>query len=155
MPHPTRSPRSDGTVTHPTCPDIGSKEKSDIGTHDPISVQNVTRYRVPVLANLNLKTPIMIRRPPKCQAARRPVGLQESRWNSSDHHDPLRPVTIKNLSWFSAFNLKFNIWNPDHLDKNGQNGTYVAEHGTDMFVHVHKVTYNSEHVCTCYVHVQI
>jgi hypothetical protein len=28
-------------------------------------------------------------------------------------------------------------WNPDHLDRNWQIGTYVSEHGTDMYVHVH------------------
>jgi hypothetical protein len=32
------------------------------------------------------------------------------------------------------------IWNPDHLDKNWQNGTYVSEHGTDMYVHVQTVS---------------
>ena len=58
------------------------------------------------------------------------------------------------FTYFAYFAYYFAyIWNPDHLDKNGQNGMYVAEHGTDMSVHVHKVTYNSEHVCTCYVHV--
>ncbi len=29
------------------------------------------------------------------------------------------------------------IWNPDHLDRIGQTCTYVSEHGTDMYVHVH------------------
>jgi hypothetical protein len=38
------------------------------------------------------------------------------------------------------------IWNPDHLDKTGQNGTYVSEHATDMYVHVLTVTYQPEHV---------
>jgi hypothetical protein len=32
------------------------------------------------------------------------------------------------------------IWNPDHLDKNWQNSTYVSEHGTDMYVHVQTVS---------------
>jgi hypothetical protein len=45
------------------------------------------------------------------------------------------------------------IWNPDHLDKNWQNGTYVSEHGTDMYIDVHAFTYRHEHVCTWYVHV--
>ena len=30
-----------------------------------------------------------------------------------------------------------SIWNPDHLDRIGQTCTYVSEHGTDMYVHVH------------------
>ncbi len=30
------------------------------------------------------------------------------------------------------------IWNPTHLDRIGQNGTYVSEHGTDMFQPVSK-----------------
>ncbi len=29
------------------------------------------------------------------------------------------------------------IWNPIHLDENGQNGTDISEHGTDMSVHVY------------------
>jgi hypothetical protein len=29
------------------------------------------------------------------------------------------------------------IWNPIHMDENGQNGTYMSEHGTDMSVHVY------------------
>jgi hypothetical protein len=32
------------------------------------------------------------------------------------------------------------IWNPDHLDKNWQNSTYVSEHDTDIYVHVHTVS---------------
>ena len=32
--------------SHPTCPDIGSTEKHDIGSYDPISCHRVTRYRV-------------------------------------------------------------------------------------------------------------
>ncbi len=49
------------------------------------------------------------------------------------------------------------IWNPDHMDKNWQTGTYVSEHGTYMYLHVyvHKFTYNYEHVCTWYIHVHI
>ncbi len=47
------------------------------------------------------------------------------------------------------------IWNPDHLDKNWQIGTYVSVHCTDMYVHVYEVTYRHEHVCTCYKHVHI
>ncbi len=47
------------------------------------------------------------------------------------------------------------IWNPDHLDKNWQNGTYVSEHDTDMYINVHAFTYRHEHVCTWYVHVHI
>jgi hypothetical protein len=46
-----------------------------------------------------------------------------------------------------------DIWNPDHLDKNWQNGTYVSEHGTDMYIDVHAFTYRHAHVCTWYVHV--
>ncbi len=34
-----------------------------------------------------------------------------------------------------------------------QIGTYVSEHGTDMYVHVHEFTYSCEHVCTWYIHV--
>jgi hypothetical protein len=30
-----------------------------------------------------------------------------------------------------------SIWNPDHLDKNWQIGTYVSVHCTDMYVHVY------------------
>ena len=45
------------------------------------------------------------------------------------------------------------IWNADHLDRNWQIGTYVSEHGTDMYVHVHEFTYSCEHVCTWYIHV--
>ncbi len=46
-----------------------------------------------------------------------------------------------------------SIWIPDHLDRNWQIGTYVSEHGTDMYVHVHEFTYSCEHVCTWYIHV--
>jgi hypothetical protein len=49
--------------------------------------------------------------------------------------------------------MTYTIWNPDHLDKNWQNSTYVSEHGTDMYVDVYEVTYKHKHVCTWYVHV--
>jgi hypothetical protein len=29
------------------------------------------------------------------------------------------------------------IWNPDTLDKMLQNSTYVSEHNTNMYTHVH------------------
>jgi hypothetical protein len=29
---------------------------------------------------------------------------------------------------------RVTIWNPTHLDRIGQNNTYVSEHGTDMFI---------------------
>ena len=45
------------------------------------------------------------------------------------------------------------IWNPDHMDKNLQIGTYGSVHGTDMYVHVHVIMYKYKHVCTYYVHV--
>ncbi len=41
------------------------------------------------------------------------------------------------------------IWNPDHMDKNWQNCTYVSEHGADIYVHVQTVSWNLKHVCTC------
>ena len=31
----------------------------------------------------------------------------------------------------------------------------VSEHGTDMYIDVHELTYRHEHVCTLYVHVHI
>ncbi len=36
-----------------------------------------------------------------------------------------------------------NIWNPDHLalgDRIGQNGTYMSEHDTALYVHVQPET---------------
>ncbi len=44
---------------------------------------------------------------------------------------------------------KTAIWNPIHMDENGQNGTYMSEHGTDMSVHVYACSYNHERVQTC------
>ena len=46
------------------------------------------------------------------------------------------------------------IWNPTHLDRIWENGTYVSEHGTDMYVHVYASSCNHERVCTWYVHVR-
>jgi hypothetical protein len=44
---------------------------------------------------------------------------------------------------FGHCSLQF-IWNPDHLrlDKNWQIGTYVSEHGTDLYIHVYVFTYS-------------
>ena len=41
------------------------------------------------------------------------------------------------------------IWNPDHLDRIGQTCTYVSEHGTDMYVHVHTCSWKHKRVRTC------
>ena len=57
--------------------------------------------------------------------------------------------TISKVVTFDIEHLRYRytiIWNPDHLDKNGQNGTYVSEHATNMYVHVLTVTYKPEHV---------
>ncbi len=53
------------------------------------------------------------------------------------------------------YSALLGIWNPDHLDKNWQIGTYVSVQCTDMYVNVYEVTYRHEHVCTCYKHVHI
>ena len=48
------------------------------------------------------------------------------------------------------------IWNPDHLDKNGQNGTYVAEHGTDMSVHIYMFhTFMYMYIHCMYMHINM
>ena len=47
----------------------------------------------------------------------------------------------------------FHIWNPTHLDRIWQNGTYVSEHGTDKYVHVYASSWIHARVCTWYVHV--
>jgi hypothetical protein len=41
------------------------------------------------------------------------------------------------------------IWNPTTLDRIWQNGIYVSEHCTDMYIHVHESMYTYVHVCTC------
>jgi hypothetical protein len=42
-------------------------------------------------------------------------------------------------------NPRPHIWNPDHMDKNLQIGTYSSVHGTesttDMYVHVYEIMY--------------
>ncbi len=44
----------------------------------------------------------------------------------------------------------FDIWNPDTLDKILQNGTYVSEHDTDMYVHVNRwMCMYIWRTCTC------
>jgi hypothetical protein len=46
-------------------------------------------------------------------------------------------------------------WNPTHLDRIWQNGVYVSEHSTDMYVHVYTSSWIHERhcVCTWYIHV--
>ena len=63
--------------------------------------------------------------------------------------------TLHQAAFHSVCPLWQHIWNPTHLDRIGQNGTYVSEHGTDMYIDVHELTYRHEHVCTWYVHVHI
>ena len=59
------------------------------------------------------------------------------------HHDR-HPMMISGL----------NLNDPTraHLDRIWQNGTYVSEHGTDMYVHLYASSWIHERVCTWYVH---
>jgi hypothetical protein len=49
----------------------------------------------------------------------------------------------------SGFCYGLSIWNPTHLDKILQNGMYVSEHDTDMYVHVHDFMNVHVHLCAC------
>ncbi len=45
------------------------------------------------------------------------------------------------------------IWNPTHLDRIWQTGTYVSEPCTDMYVHIYTSSWFHEHVWTLNIHV--
>ncbi len=40
----------------------------------------------------------------------------------------------------TSLTRKLNIWNPDHLNRIWQNGTYLSDHNIDMYVHVQTVS---------------
>ncbi len=58
------------------------------------------------------------------------------------------------VHWYT-WNIHRVIWNPTHLDRIWQNGTYVSEPCTYMSVHVHTSSWIHEHVCTWYIHVHV
>ncbi len=65
-------------------------------------------------------------------------GVLDSRCYTSNlearpHSDPAHTAcTWSHLS--SNVQLGIMIWNPTHLNRRGQNGTYVSERSTDMFI---------------------
>ncbi len=74
--------------------------------------------------------------------------LDQQQWAfDGSHCAGISAERVTTHVWLETFLNKLNIWNPDHLDRIGQNGTFVSEHGTDMYVHVQTVS-------DMYVHVQ-
>ncbi len=59
----------------------------------------------------------------------------------------LLPYIYMEYTWYIP-TIYLIIWNPTHLDRIRQNGTYVSEPCTYMSVQVHTSSWIHEHVCT-------